>query len=96
MILPQDSVRSGSTSASSFKGFASDDLVSTMYWVQQYIMDYTYTAANVVLYEALLDGFKFDCSAVFPGSVAPPTVVTHTATIDASYPDTARLGKTRR
>ena len=65
-----------------------EDLVSTMYWVQQYIMDETYTVANVSTHEAILDGFKFDCSAVFPGSVAPPTIVTHTATIDASYPDT--------
>ncbi len=39
----------------------SDDLVSTMYWVQQYIMDYTYTISNVSTHEAILDGFIMDC-----------------------------------
>ncbi len=38
-----------------------DDLVSTMYWVQQYIMDYTYTISNVSTHEAILDGFIMDC-----------------------------------
>jgi len=75
-----------------------EKLESTMYFVMQYIMDYTYSNANLAQNEALLDGFKFDCSKVFPGAVAPPSsVVTHTATINASYPVTAgweRLGDT--
>ncbi len=68
---------------------APDDIHWTMYWVMQYIMDYTYTAVNISSHEVLLDGFKFDCSAHFPGAVDPPVYpeVTHTATIDGTYLD---------
>ncbi|MHC4736199.1 MAG: M60 family peptidase N-terminal accessory domain-containing protein, partial [Planctomycetota bacterium] len=68
---------------------APDDIHWTMYWVMQYIMDYTYTAANISSYEYLLDGFKFESSAHFPGAVDPPVdpQVTHTATIDGTYLD---------
>ena len=75
-----------------------EDIDWALYTVMQAIIDNTYTSVNVVMYESLLDGKIFDCSAKFPGSVDPPaTVTTHTATIDASYPDTAgweRLGDT--
>jgi hypothetical protein len=66
-----------------------DDIHWTMYWVMQYIMDYTYTAANISSYDYLLDGFKFECSAHFPGGVDPPVnpEVTYTATIDGTYLD---------
>jgi hypothetical protein len=66
-----------------------DDIHWTVYNVMQAIVDNIYTNENVVLYEGLLDGYKFGSSAHFPGSVDPPSpIVTHTATINASYPDT--------
>ena len=68
---------------------APDDIHWTMYWVMQYIMDETYTVANIASHEILMDGFKFDCSAYFPGAVDPPVdpEVTHTATIDGTWLD---------
>jgi hypothetical protein len=68
---------------------APDDIHWTTYWVMQYIMDDTYTTANISSHEVLLDGFKFECSAHFPGAVDPPAnpEVTYTATIDGTYLD---------
>jgi hypothetical protein len=67
-----------------------DDIHWTMYNVMENIVDNTYTNENVVEYAELIDGYKFACSAKFPGSVdAPSEIVTHTATINASYLDTA-------
>jgi hypothetical protein len=65
------------------------DINWVVYNVMQYIMDYTYTVANIASYETLLDGFKFGSSAHFPGAVDPPVdpEVTYTATIDGSYLD---------
>nr|NIP27838.1 hypothetical protein [Phycisphaerae bacterium]NIR65910.1 hypothetical protein [candidate division Zixibacteria bacterium]NIP55443.1 hypothetical protein [Phycisphaerae bacterium]NIS54151.1 hypothetical protein [Phycisphaerae bacterium]NIU10520.1 hypothetical protein [Phycisphaerae bacterium] len=66
-----------------------EDIAWAVYNVMQYIMDYTYTVANVVSHEALLNGFKFGSSAHFPGAVDPPVdpQVTYTATIDGTYLD---------
>ena len=80
---------SGSPIQSFNRDTAPDDIHWATYWVMQYIMDYTYTAANISSYEHLLGGFKFGSSAHFPGAVDPPVnpEVTYTATIDGSYLD---------
>ena len=49
-----------------------NDIHWTIYTVMQNIMDRVYTAENVARYADLLDGFKFGCSAHFPGAVDPP------------------------
>jgi hypothetical protein len=73
--------------------FKRSDVVNDIHWtiynVMQYIMDYTYTENNILLYEDLFDGFKFESSANFPGAVDPPAdpEATHTVTIDGSYLD---------
>jgi hypothetical protein len=65
------------------------DLDWTIYHVMQYIMDVVYHAGTLASHEALLDGFKFGSSANFPGPCpAPAPGATHTATINASFPDT--------
>ena len=68
---------------------APDDIHWTMYWVMQYIMDYTYTAVNISSHESLIDGFKFESSAYFPGEADPPAdpEATHTVSIDGTYLD---------
>ncbi len=81
---------SGSPVQSFSRSSTSDsDINWVVYNVMQYIMDYTYTAANIAGHEALLDGFKFESSAYFPGAVDPPAdpEVTHTATIDGTWLD---------
>ena len=61
----------------------------TMLKFMQYVFDEIYTAQNLALYEAQLDGFLFKSSQDFPGSVkAGAAFVSHTATINASYPKT--------
>ncbi len=64
-----------------------NDIDWTIYNVMQYIMDETYTEENILRYEDLFDGFKFESSANFPGAVDPPADPgqTHTATISGSY-----------
>jgi len=64
-----------------------NDIDWTIYNVMQYIMDWTYTEENISRYEDLLDGFKFESSANFPGAVNPPADPdqTHTVRIDGSY-----------
>ena len=66
------------------------DINWVVYNVMQYIMDNTYTSANISSYEALLDGFKFGTSDFFPGHADPPAdpEATYTVSIDASYPET--------
>ena len=49
-----------------------NDLHWTIYNVMQNIMDCVYTAENIARYGEVLDGFKFGCSAHFPGAVDPP------------------------
>jgi hypothetical protein len=68
---------------------ASDDIHWTMYWVMQYIMDETYTSANISSHEILIDGFKFESSSYFPGEADPPVdpEATHTVSIDGTYLD---------
>ena len=68
---------------------AVNDIHWTIYWVMQYIMDYTYTENNILLYEDLFNGFKFESSAYFPGAAVPPAdpEATHTVTINGSYLD---------
>jgi hypothetical protein len=58
-----------------------------VFQVMQNIMDKVYTEKNVARYARLLDGFKFKCSANFPGSVEPPADPTkaYTVKINASY-----------
>ncbi len=66
-----------------------DDIHWTIYWVMQYIMDYTYTLENISSHESLIDGFKFECSANFPGEADPPAdpEATYTVSIDGTYLD---------
>ncbi|MHC4744611.1 MAG: M60 family metallopeptidase, partial [Planctomycetota bacterium] len=66
-----------------------EDIAWAVYNVMQYIMDYTYTVANIVSHEVLLDGFKFGSSAHFPGAVDPPVdpQVSYTVPIDGTYLD---------
>ena len=73
------------------RGSVSDsDIHWAVYAVMQAIIDNTYNNQNVVLFEGLLDGKIFGSTVNFPGTVAPPSPITiHTATINASYPDTA-------
>lgn len=49
-----------------------NDLHWTIYNVMQNIMDRVYTAESIARYGDILDGFKFGCSAHFPGAVDPP------------------------
>jgi len=55
--------------------------------VMQGIVDWAYTGQNIQRYGSLLDGFKFKCSANFPGSVQPPVdpASAYTVEINASY-----------
>jgi len=64
-----------------------NDVHWTIYNVMQNIMDRVYTAKNVARYGNLLNGFKFGCSAHFPGAVEPPADAnaTHAVKIDGSY-----------
>ncbi len=66
------------------------DIHWAIYTVMQNIIDVIYTTENIESYEDLLDGFIFQSSANFPGSVDPPADpnVTHTVAIDASYLET--------
>lgn len=56
----------------------------------QLIMEEVYRAETIRDFEAVLDGFKFESSAAFPGAVDPPSdpTVTHTVRIQGSFPDT--------
>lgn len=66
-----------------------DDLDWTIFHVMQYIMDVVYHPGTIAGHEALLTGFKFGSSSNFPGPCpAPAPGATHTATINASFPDT--------
>nr|NIP54583.1 hypothetical protein [Phycisphaerae bacterium]NIS53435.1 hypothetical protein [Phycisphaerae bacterium]NIU12102.1 hypothetical protein [Phycisphaerae bacterium] len=67
-----------------------EDIDWVVYNVMQYIMDYTYTVANVLTYDYLFEGFKFGTSDFFPGYAPAPldSDLTHTATIDGSYLET--------
>ncbi len=69
-------------------GPAANDIHWTVYWVMQYIMDHVYTAENVVRYGDLLDGYKFGCSAHFPGKVEPSadSGAVYTVKVDAGCP----------
>jgi len=69
---------------------APNDIHWAIYWIMQYIMDDTYTGANISSHESLIDGFKFESSAHFPGAADPPVdpEATHTVTIDGSYLET--------
>jgi hypothetical protein len=65
-----------------------EDIHWVVFCVMQDIIDYTYTISNIATNETFLDGKLFQTSSHHPGAVAPPAVVTHTATINGSYPDT--------
>lgn len=64
------------------------DVDWTIYHVMQYIMDEVYNSKNIERYSALLDGYKFGCSAYFPGLVDPPADPenVYTVNIDAGSP----------
>ena len=66
------------------------DIHYAIYCVMQHIMDITYTASNINTFQSLVDGFIFECSSNFPGSVDPPVdpEVVYTVSIDGSQPDT--------
>jgi len=68
---------------------AVNDIHWTIYNVMQYIMDETYTDKNILRYEELFDGFRFESSAHFPGAADPPVdpEVTYTVSIDGTYLD---------
>jgi hypothetical protein len=65
-----------------------NDIHWTVYNVMQNIMDRAYTGENLARYGGLFDGFKFKCSARFPGSVDAPAdpKKVYTVKVDASYP----------
>jgi hypothetical protein len=67
-----------------------EDIDWVVYSVMQYIMDNTYSLANVLEYDYLFEGFKFGSSDFFPGAAAPPVDpdAIYAVSIDASYPDT--------
>jgi hypothetical protein len=64
-----------------------NDIHWTIYNVMQFIMDYVYTDTNISKYERLLNGFKFESSAYFPGKVDPPADpnAVYTVKISGSY-----------
>ena len=66
------------------------DIHYVIYCVMQHIMDITYTNANVLTYQDIIDGFKFKCSSQFPGAVDPPAdpEAVYIVSIDGSQPDT--------
>jgi hypothetical protein len=65
-----------------------NDIHWTVYTVMQHIMDRVYTAENLARHRDLLEGYKFGCSAHFPGAVEPPADphAVYTVKIDASCP----------
>ena len=65
-----------------------NDLHWTIYNVMQNIMDRVYIAENIARYGEILNGFKFGCSAHFPGAVDPPSnpKATYRVRINASCP----------
>ena len=82
---------SGSPVQSFSRSSVSDsDINWAVYNVMQYIIDETYTGANISSHEGLIDGFKFGSSAFFPGAVDPPADpdATYTVTVDGSYINT--------
>ena len=61
----------------------------TIFKFMQYAFDEIFTAENLELYQAELDGFMYKSSQDFPGPVqAGAEFVSHTATINAGYPKT--------
>lgn len=65
-----------------------NDIHWTVYGVMQDIMDRVYTPRNLATQRKLLDGFKFGCSAHFPGAVDPPAdpAAAYTVKVNASCP----------
>ena len=65
-----------------------NDIHWTIYNVMQNIMDFVYTRENVARHADILDGFKFGCSAHFPGAVEPPAdpKAVYRVKVNASYP----------
>ena len=66
------------------------DIHWVVFEVMQGIMDYTYTSENISRYRSLLNEYKFESSAHFPGAVTPPSNpnASYTVQIDGSYLDT--------
>lgn len=68
-----------------------EDIHWVVFSIMQYVFDQVYTleTLNDENKRALLDGFKFESSASFPGAVMAPSnpQESHTAKISASFPD---------
>ncbi len=69
---------------------ATNDIHWTIYHVMQYVVDEIYTPVALAQHESVLKGFKFGCSANFPGAVSPPSNpnTAHTVNVNGSFPDT--------
>jgi len=83
-IFINSSTKSGFTRAT-ITGF---ELVQAMFELQQGIIDYAYTSANLKRNPNIFKNFKFESSTYFPGAVAAPTdsTVSKTVMINASVP----------
>ncbi|MDO5968625.1 T9SS type A sorting domain-containing protein [Flavivirga aquimarina] len=44
-----------------------------MLYLQQHILDYCYTEANLLAYPSIFNDVKFETSSYFPGAVSPPS-----------------------
>ena len=64
------------TTTATKNGFTRDgagfELAQALFDLQQGLLDYAYTPANLVTYFSLLNNTKFDTCAYFPGAVTPP------------------------
>lgn len=67
-----------------------DDIHYSVFNVMQYLMDRSYTSANLSKHYDLLNGFAYGSAVRFPGACPPPADPTavHSVQIDANYLDT--------
>ncbi|MGN6553312.1 MAG: M60 family peptidase N-terminal accessory domain-containing protein [Verrucomicrobiota bacterium] len=81
------------TTADTKNGFtrngAGYELEQALFDLQQGMLDYSYTPANLVTYFDLLNNAKFATSTYFPGAVTPPasTNTGYSVQINASHPE---------
>jgi hypothetical protein len=83
-IFINSSTKQGFTRAT-ITGF---ELEQAMFELQQGLIDYAYTSANLKRNPAIFKDFKFESSTYFPGAVAAPadSTITKTVKINASVP----------
>ena len=79
---------SGSTTNGGFTRAGSGlELERFMFYLQQSIMDYSYTEENLMAYPQLFTNFKYETSSYFPGAATPPSNsnVSYTVKIDGNH-----------